>query len=165
MIPKYLTPEPNIRQNPRWQWPPSIGVCPLCSRPTFLVGESYGRRVYLCDDTDCPAHKEMQWYGHPTLFSIHVGDSWMVRYSDKHKTRPYETCDKLGSILVLLEDRPLIPVLFKCCKCSVSGLGLWSEEATAGFTWCAGECVCDACNGSSDPTLRDAIRAAIGEGR
>ena len=148
MKPKYLGTEPSIQNNPQWQWPPSIGVCPLCSRPTFLVGESFGRRAYLCDDTECQAHKEMQWYGHPRIVTIWAPNSWLVQYQLESRTRPYDTVATLGEILVLLEAVELVPVLFKCSKCSKSSSGLWSREATAGFTWCAGECVCDECNGS-----------------
>jgi ssDNA-binding Zn-finger/Zn-ribbon topoisomerase 1 len=138
-----------------WQWPPRVGQCPACGGVTLYAGESFGRRFYYCDDSDCKysaAPKNVV----DVLTYARFPWMWAHFKHDIEANRAFNN-DILERVLFMVgENMDTVPVFVQCNCCGKAVAGLWSLQATAGFQRLDGEIVCDTC--STFPISRSKIR-------
>lgn len=131
--PEYLTPMPEFGVEHREQWPPQIGHCPDCNSYTIYAGESYGRCLYRCEETECKRCERGAWQDTNALIYARFPNLWANLDFAFQLSRDFPNI--LTPLIFLCENAKLLPVIGRCSCCMKLFSGLYSPEATAGFVF------------------------------
>lgn len=131
--PNYLTPTPEFGVEQFEEWPPRYGFCPNCHSYTVFSSESFGRYLYCCEETECKRSQRGMWQdGNALIYARHP---YLWAKLDFGHLLSQDFPDGLTSIIFLCENSQRIPLIGRCSCCRKLFTGLYSPEATAGFTF------------------------------